>query len=101
MSSATVTSELRRLEEPKAIELFSKVLTDVATGHASVILQRNGTDLAAVISLDDLAVLREALMMKEAERLSSQIDWNAVKKHKPPQEWYDSDDNPFEPEPAP
>ena len=101
MTSATAREPLR-LEEPKAVDAYSRVLTDVAAGHPSVIVQRNGTDLAAVISLDHLTVLREALLMQEAERLSARIDWDAVvATRKPPQAWYDDDDNPFEPESTP
>ncbi len=88
-----------RVDEPSSSQEFSAALTQAVTGHRPVIVRRGGEDLAALIPLEYLEVLREALARQEAERLASQIDWNSVVKHRqPPREWFDDDENPFEPE---
>ncbi len=99
MPSDPLLEELMRVDEPSSSQEFSAALTRAATDHRPVIVRRDGADLAAVIPLDYLDVLREALARQEAERLASQIDWDwAVKNLRPPQEWFEADDNPFEPE---
>jgi hypothetical protein len=77
-------------------------LSRVAADGRPVIVRRNGADLAAVIPLEWMELLQDALARREAERLAAQIGWEElVKKHRPPQEWFDDDDNPFEPEAPP
>ena len=42
--------------------------------------------------------LREVLARQEVEKLAGQIAWNQVpQSHRPPQEWFDDTDDPFEP----
>jgi hypothetical protein len=101
MASDPVLEEPIRVDEPPSQE-FSAVLTRAAMDHRPFIVRRGGEDLAAVIPLEYLDVLRDALARQEAERLASQIDWDrAVKNSRPPQEWFDDEDNPFEPEEEP
>ena len=62
--------------------------------------------IVAVIALAALAVagvlVREVLARQEVEKLAAQIDWKrAGKALRPPQEWFDDTDNPFEPEKGP
>jgi prevent-host-death family protein len=86
------------VDEPRAVEAYSDVLSQVATNGKPVIVCRNGTDLAAVIPLEYLELLRETLARQESEKRAEQIDWDRVPKtHCPPQQWYDDTDNPFEP----
>jgi len=41
----------------------------------------------------------DAPTRQEAERLAAQIDWDRVMKgRRPPQWWFDDEDDPFEPE---
>jgi prevent-host-death family protein len=90
-----------RVEEPTAPQEYAEVLSRVATDGRPVIVRRNGADLAAVIPLEWMELLQDALARREAERLAAQIDREGVvKKHRPPQEWFD-DDDPFEPEAPP
>jgi prevent-host-death family protein len=75
------------------------VLTRVAADRRPVIVRRNGTDLAAVVPLEHLELLQEVIARQEVERLAAAIDWDrAVQTLRPPQHWFDDDDNPFEPE---
>ncbi|HEX5269986.1 MAG TPA: hypothetical protein VFW33_05845, partial [Gemmataceae bacterium] len=74
-------------------------LTRVAVEHRPVIVRREGADLAAVIPLEQFEVLQAALARQEVEKQAAQINWeHAVRGLRPPQSWYDDDDNPFEPE---
>jgi prevent-host-death family protein len=87
----------RRVEEPKAVDGYAKVLRRVAAEHQPVIVQRHGADLAAVIPLDHLEIHQEVLARQENEKLAAQIDWaQAVKAGPPPQQWFDDVDHPFE-----
>jgi hypothetical protein len=90
--------ELGRVDEPQAVPQFSDVLSHVAVEGKPVIVQRNGSDLAAVIPLEYLDLLREVLARQEVEQLAAQVDWSRAKVCRPPQEWFDDTDNPFEPE---
>ncbi len=67
-----------------------------------VIVRRNGEDLAAVVPLAHLELLREMLARQEVEKLAAQIDWERLGKLPgPPQEWFDDTNNPFSPEEPP
>ncbi len=103
MASQPLLEEPGRVDEPSAAPDFSDALTRVAAQHRPVIVRRGGEDLAAVIPLEYLELLREVLARQEAERLAAQIDWDGARKTlRPPQSWFDDDaDNPFEPEEGP
>jgi hypothetical protein len=67
-----------------------------------VIIRRNGADLAAVIPVEHLELVREVLAREEVEKLAKQIDWQPARQTlRPPQCWFDDTDNPFEPEEEP
>jgi hypothetical protein len=82
-----------RIDEPRQLEAYSDVLSQVAAEGRAVIVRRNGQDLAAVVPLAHLALLREIAAREEAERLAARIDWDrVVKTNPPPQEWFDRDE---------
>lgn len=98
MTLESLLIEPGRVEEPQAVQAYSDVLTQVAAEGKPVIVRRNGADLAAVIPLEQLELVRELLARQEVEKLAAQIEWNRVKSiSRPPQEWFDDTDNPFEP----
>ena len=69
------------------------MLTQVAFEGKPVIVRRNGEDLAAVISLNDLVIVREVLARQEVEKLAAQIDWERARKvMRTPQDWFDGDE---------
>jgi PHD/YefM family antitoxin component YafN of YafNO toxin-antitoxin module len=75
-----------RVDEPQAAQ-------QVAADHRPVIVRRNGEDLAAVIPLEHLEVVREILARQEAEELAAQIDWDrAVKTLRLPPEWFEGEE---------
>jgi prevent-host-death family protein len=98
----TLPGEPIRVDEPKLAAEYSDVLTEVATKGTPVIVRRNGEDRAAVIPVEQLQQLRELQAAREAEELAARIDWKRlVRGERPPQSWFDDDDNPFEPEEEP
>jgi prevent-host-death family protein len=102
MTASSLLAEPTRVEEPRAVQDYSAVLSRVATEGRPVIVSRNGTDLAAVISLAHLELLREIVARQEVEELAKQIDFERLlKTNRPPQQWFDDDDNPFIPEEEP
>ena len=93
MSVPSLVDEPGRVDEPRAAQEYSDVLTQVAAERRPVIVRRNGEDLAAVIPLEFLELVREVLAGQEAERLAAQIDWDRARKAlRPPQEWFDGDE---------
>ena len=100
MTVPSLLDEPGRVDEPQAAQAYSEVLTRVAAEHRPVIVRRNGEDLAAVIPLEHLELVREVLARQEVEKLAAQIDWDKARQTlPPPQTWFDDDeDNPFEPE---
>jgi prevent-host-death family protein len=98
--SQSLLKELGRVDEPAAAQEYAHVLGQVAAGGRPVIVRRNGEDLAAVIPLEQLDLLREILARQNVEASAAQIDWSLAKTTlRLPQSWFDDeDDNPFEPE---
>lgn len=60
--------ELARVDEPAAAEGYAAVLSQVAAAHRPVIVRRNGQDLAAVVPLEHLELIREGLAQGCVER---------------------------------
>ena len=99
MTVQSLFTEPGRVDEPRATREYADVLTRVAAEGKPVIIRRNGADLAAVIPLEYLELVREVLAREEVEKLAKQIDWERVRQTRhPPQSWFDDTDNPFEPE---
>src|SRR5688572_13694266 len=99
MSVSPLLDEPSRVDEPTGAREYSQVLTQVASDGRTVIVCRNGADLAAVIPVELLELVRETLARQTAEELALRINWEARKDLHPPQSWFDDDeDNPFEPD---
>lgn len=97
MTLQSLLTEPDRVDEPHAAQEYSDVLTQVAAEGKALILRRNGADLAAVIPMEQLELVRELLARQEAEKLAARIDWGRARSSlHPPQEWFDDTDNPFE-----
>ena len=89
----TVHSVPTRVDEPQAAQEYSAMLSRVASEHKPVIVCRSGEDLAAVVPLEHLELLQDALARQEAERIASGIDWDRlIKNHPPAQKWFDGDE---------
>src|SRR5690349_9166510 len=93
MSTPLSQIEPDHVDEPQLAQEYADVLSRVAADRQPVIVRRGGEDLAAVISLEHLELLRDILARQEAERLAMQIDWDrVVKAYPPPQEWFEGDE---------
>ncbi len=93
MTVPSLVAEPGRVDEPRAAQEYAEVLTQVAAERRPVIVRRNGEDLAAVIPLEYLDLVREILARPEVERLAAQIDWERARQAlRPPQEWFDGDE---------
>src|ERR1700716_356907 len=102
MTVPSLLEEPGRVDEPRAAQEYADVLSQVAAEHRPVIVRRNGEDLAAVIPLEHLELVREVLAREEVEKLAAQIDWERARPvSRPAQSWFDDEDNPFEPEKEP
>src|SRR5205809_874766 len=81
------------VDEPQAVQEYAEVLSQVAAQRRPIIVRRNGTDLAAVISLEHLELFQDLLARQEAERLAGRLDWDRlVKTSPPPQSWFEGDE---------
>lgn len=99
MTLQTLLTEPGRVDEPQFAQAYHDVLSQVVADGRPVIVRRDGADLAAVVTLEQLEVVREVLSRAKVEQLASQIDWSRVGIGSGmPQEWLDETDNPFEPE---
>ncbi|HUY93097.1 MAG TPA: hypothetical protein VMV10_30485 [Pirellulales bacterium] len=99
MSVPSLSGEPGRIDEPQQVDDYAAVLSQVARARRPVIVRRNGQDLAAVVPLEYLELIREGLAQQETENAAARIDWErAPKALRPPQSWFADDDNPFEPE---
>ena len=89
----TSSVEIDHLDEPRLAKEFIDLLGRVAQDKEPVVLRRAGSDLAAVVPLEHLELLREALAQQEAEILAARIPWDeVVKSYPPPQDWFDGDE---------
>ena len=78
---------------PQAAQAYSDVFSQVVKEGKPVIVRRNGEDLAAVIPLEYLELVREVLAQQQVEKLAPQIDWDRARQAlRPPQEWFDGEE---------
>jgi len=85
--------EPTRVNEPQDVNEYADVLSRVAADRQTVIVRREGADLAAIIPLAYLELLQETLAMEEAQRLLKSMDLARMAKENPaPQSWFDGDE---------
>ncbi len=79
LSVPSLLEEPGRVDEPQAADEYAAVLTSVVAAGRPLIVRRNGEDLAAVIPLEHLELLRELQLEhpahQEVERLAAAVDW--------------------------
>ena len=93
MTVQSLFDEPTYVEEPRAVQEYADILSQVAAEGKPVVVRRNGADLAAVIPLEYLELVREILAQREVERQAAQIDWQRARKElRPPQEWFDGEE---------
>src|SRR5262245_20176578 len=89
MTVHSLLTEPGRVDEPRAVEAYSNVLSQVAAEGRPVIVRRDGVDLAAVIPLEHLEVVRDVLAREQLEQAAEKIDWERARsERRPAQEWF-------------
>jgi prevent-host-death family protein len=78
---------MTRLTASQLREDLATAINQVAFGGERIILQRNNKDVAALVSIEDLSLLREledkldlAEMKKSLNELGENIPWEDIKK---------------------
>jgi PHD/YefM family antitoxin component YafN of YafNO toxin-antitoxin module len=85
--------EPTHVDEPQVAAGYADVLSQVAEQGQPVIVRRRGEDLAAVIPLAHLELMRDLLARHEAERLARQMNWDQIAAQSPPpQHWFEGDE---------
>lgn len=93
MSTHPLLTTPDRVEEPEQAQDYLDLVSRVASTHQPVIVSRGGTDVAVVIAVEHLDLLRELLAQREAESLAHLVDWSRlVQTSSPPQQWFDEDE---------
>lgn len=93
MPKHTLLSEPDHVDEPQKVQEYWGIVSRVAATHQPVIVRRGGTDVAAVIAVEHLELLRELLSQHEAEQLAAQVDWaQMAQMSPPPQQWFEGNE---------
>jgi hypothetical protein len=81
------------VDEPQQVQDYWGLVSQVAATHHPVIVRRGGTDVAAVVPVELLALLREFLAQAEAEQRAAQVDWAQAAHASPPApQWFAGDE---------
>ncbi|HEY2414312.1 MAG TPA: hypothetical protein VGI40_18855 [Pirellulaceae bacterium] len=93
MEISVAMNEPRHMDESQLAAGYADVLSQVAADQRPVIVQRGGTDVAAVVPVEFLHIVRDSLARQEAERVATGIDWGMRRAHSvPPQHWFDGEE---------
>jgi len=89
MPKHILLSEPDYVDEPQQVQDYRGLVSQVVATQHPVIVRRGGADVAAVIPVAYLELLRELLAQQEAEQRAAQIDWaQAAHAFPPPQTWF-------------
>ncbi len=81
------------VDEPGLAAGYAEVFSQVATNGQPVIVRQAGEDLAAVVPLQYLELVQDAVARQKAEQISATLDWERlVKNSPPPQEWFNGNE---------
>ena len=90
---ATNLQERTHINEPQQCQEYADVASRVATEKKPVVVLRNGAELVAIVALEHLEILEDALAMEEAQRILRTVDLRKLARESPPpQSWFDSDE---------
>jgi len=93
MPKHTLLSEPDLVDEPQQVQDYWGLVSRVAATQHPVIVRRGGADLAAVIPVEYLKLLRDLLAQQEAEQRAAQIDWAKMAQDStPPQQWFEGEE---------
>jgi hypothetical protein len=90
---AQILQERTHVDEPQQLQEYVDVVSQAASQKKTVVLHRDGTELAAIVPLEYLEELEDALAMAEAQRILKTLDLpKLARENPPPQEWFDRDE---------
>ncbi len=93
MSKHTLLSEPDLVDEPQQVQDYWGLVSRVAATQHPVIVRRDGADVAVVIPVEYLELLREFLTQQEAEQRAAQVDWAQMAQDSPPpQQWFEGEE---------
>ena len=93
MPKHTLLSEPDHVDEPQQVQDYWGLVSQVVATQHPIIVRRGGADVAAVIPVAYLELLRELLAQQEAEQRAGQIDWAQVAHvSPPPQQWFEGEE---------
>jgi hypothetical protein len=93
MPKHTLLSEPDHVDEPQQVQDYWGLVSRVAATQHPVIVRRGGADVAAVIPVEYLELLREFLAQQEAEQRAAQVDWaHMAQVSPPPSQWFEGDE---------
>ena len=85
--------ERTHVDEPQQCQEYADVASRVASEKKPVVVLRNGAELVAIVALEHLEILEDALAMEEAQRILKTLDLRKIaKENPPPQSWFDGDE---------
>jgi hypothetical protein len=87
-----ILTEPGHVDEPQDAGDYAAVLSRVAAKGQPVIVRRNGADLAAVVSLEHLELMREVLACQQAEKLAAELDLKHIVQMSPAAAWLEGDE---------
>ena len=93
MPKHTLLPEPDHVDEPQQVQDYWGLVSRVAATQHPVIVRRGGADVAAVIPVEDLELLRDLLVQQVAEQRAAQIDWAQMAQDSPPpQQWFEGEE---------
>lgn len=93
MPKHALLCEADHVDEPQKVQDYRGLVSRVATTQHPVIVRRGGADVAAVVPVEYLDLLRELQARQEAEQRAAQIDWARVAQlSPPPQQWFEGEE---------
>jgi hypothetical protein len=89
MLKHTLLSEPDHVDEPQQVQDYWGLVSRVVATQHPVVVRRGGVDVAAVIPVEYLELLREFLAQQEAEQRAARVDWAQMAQvSPPPQQWF-------------
>ena len=89
----TQLQEPSRVNEPQQATGYAEMISRVATEGKALVVCRNGAEVAAIVPMEFLELVRDALARERALEISRNLDWDRlVRENPPPQSWFDGDE---------
>lgn len=89
----TQLQEPSRVNEPQQATGYAEMISKVAAEGKALVVCRDGAEVAAIVPMEFLESVQDALARERALEMSRNLDWDRlVKENPPPQSWFDGDE---------